>query len=218
MPKLPLTWWDDAEAVSCGRLSRRPGRCCWSSLRRGPCAERLPAWRARWRRVGRKARNLRSPGPGRRLLRRRRPAQWPTPGSLARTQALDPGSAAAPRRKDGCGNVFEFSPSGGGNWIETVLHNFTTNPKDGRFPYCSLVFDTAGNLYGMTSEAHPGKLWSGVRTHALRRLVERKNPSRLQPQRHRRLLPLQRPDHRGAGNLYGTIRPEASTDKALPLS
>lgn len=46
------------------------------------------------------------------------------------------------------GAVFELSPSGSG-WTETVLYSFTSKP-DGQAPYCSLVFDKAGNLYGTT--------------------------------------------------------------------
>jgi uncharacterized repeat protein (TIGR03803 family) len=48
----------------------------------------------------------------------------------------------------GFGTVFELSPSAGG-WTESVLYNFTGD-TDGRNPsyYESLVFDTAGNLYG----------------------------------------------------------------------
>jgi uncharacterized repeat protein (TIGR03803 family) len=50
------------------------------------------------------------------------------------------------------GSVFELSPSAGG-WTRTDLYSFTggadgANPS----PYQSLVFDTAGNLYGTTTE------------------------------------------------------------------
>src|SRR5271165_575079 len=51
----------------------------------------------------------------------------------------------------GYGNVYELSPSHGG-WTETVLHAFTLSNGDGIFPgYGGVVFDKAGNLYGMTS-------------------------------------------------------------------
>ena len=47
------------------------------------------------------------------------------------------------------GVVFELSPNQDGTWTESVLHNF--KGKDGAFPSSgSLLFDTAGNLYGAT--------------------------------------------------------------------
>jgi uncharacterized repeat protein (TIGR03803 family) len=53
----------------------------------------------------------------------------------------------------GYGVVFELSPQGGGVWNETILHSFPTGTTDGQTPYCGVVFDSAGNLYGAT--------WSG---------------------------------------------------------
>ncbi|HXM60072.1 MAG TPA: choice-of-anchor tandem repeat GloVer-containing protein [Terriglobales bacterium] len=47
------------------------------------------------------------------------------------------------------GTVFELTPKGGGGWTETVLHNFG-GAKDGSFPWGTLIFDAAGNLYGTT--------------------------------------------------------------------
>ena len=49
-----------------------------------------------------------------------------------------------------CGIVYELSPSQGGNWSETVVHNF--NGSDGSEPWDSLILDPAGNLYGTTGE------------------------------------------------------------------
>jgi uncharacterized repeat protein (TIGR03803 family) len=54
---------------------------------------------------------------------------------------------------NGLGTVYELSPSAEGLWIEQVVHSFTgggTN-GDGDYPVSSLILDTAGNLYGMTS-------------------------------------------------------------------
>lgn len=49
--------------------------------------------------------------------------------------------------QDGCyGTVFELSPSASG-WTETVLYRFTAG-SDGAHPEASLIFDSAGNLYG----------------------------------------------------------------------
>lgn len=51
----------------------------------------------------------------------------------------------------GCGVVYELSPSGNG-WTERILYNFCAlaNCADGAVPLGSLVFDSAGNLYGTT--------------------------------------------------------------------
>ncbi|MGA2369618.1 MAG: choice-of-anchor tandem repeat GloVer-containing protein [Candidatus Korobacteraceae bacterium] len=53
---------------------------------------------------------------------------------------------------DECGTVFELTPTAGGGWTEQVLHNFTGAYNDGAYPYGDLIFDTAGNHYGTTSE------------------------------------------------------------------
>ena len=50
----------------------------------------------------------------------------------------------------GCGTVFELSPTAGGGWTETVLHNFDNNGADGVDPSAGLIFDAGGNLYGTT--------------------------------------------------------------------
>jgi len=49
----------------------------------------------------------------------------------------------------GCGTVFELSPGSDG-WTETVLYTFCVafQCSDGQHPFASLVFDSAGNLYG----------------------------------------------------------------------
>jgi uncharacterized repeat protein (TIGR03803 family) len=49
----------------------------------------------------------------------------------------------------GCGVVFKLTPNANGTWTESVLHTF--NGVDGCFPWGSLTFDAAGNLYGTTS-------------------------------------------------------------------
>ena len=50
------------------------------------------------------------------------------------------------------GTLFELSPNQNGTWSEKVLHSFDLNGTDGAFLYGGVIFDTAGNLYGMTYE------------------------------------------------------------------
>jgi uncharacterized repeat protein (TIGR03803 family) len=47
------------------------------------------------------------------------------------------------------GVVFELIPQSNGTYKEKVLHSFG-NGTDGKSPICTLIFDTAGNLYGTT--------------------------------------------------------------------
>ncbi len=49
---------------------------------------------------------------------------------------------------DSAGSVFELSPSGNG-WTYSSLHDFTGG-NDGKSPYCNVVFDAAGDLFGST--------------------------------------------------------------------
>ena len=50
---------------------------------------------------------------------------------------------------NGLGIVFELSPTAGGSRTETVLHNFAGG-ADGANPFAGVIFDPAGNLYGVT--------------------------------------------------------------------
>jgi uncharacterized repeat protein (TIGR03803 family) len=54
----------------------------------------------------------------------------------------------------GCGTVFELTPNGG-TWTQTILHNFNDG-TDGSYPTAGLVLDSAGNLYGTTTEGGSG--------------------------------------------------------------
>jgi len=57
----------------------------------------------------------------------------------------------------GCGVIFELSPSGSG-WIETVLHVFDQNTEGGGPG--AVIFDKAGNMYGVTRGlVNPGTVW-----------------------------------------------------------
>ncbi len=51
----------------------------------------------------------------------------------------------------GAGAVFELVAGKNGTWTEQVLHSFGAG-QDGQSPYCTLVFDASGNLYGTTIE------------------------------------------------------------------
>jgi len=57
--------------------------------------------------------------------------------------------------ENGCGTVFELTPSPNGEWTEKVLYSFSGT--DGYHPNGSLVFDTAGNLYGTTQIGGSGR-------------------------------------------------------------
>ena len=52
------------------------------------------------------------------------------------------------------GTVYELSSSSGG-WTETILYSFAGN-LDGREPSGSLIFDSAGNLFGTSFEGGGG--------------------------------------------------------------
>ena len=72
---------------------------------------------------------------------------------------LEGGAAAA--CSSGCGTVFQLAPptGAGGTWTETILYKFAGG-TDGALPSSSLVFDSAGNLYGTTAEG--GKYTDGT--------------------------------------------------------
>ena len=52
--------------------------------------------------------------------------------------------------RDGCGTVFELTPSGGGHYQETILYKFAGG-IDGIGPVGGVIFDSSGNLYGTAS-------------------------------------------------------------------
>lgn len=56
----------------------------------------------------------------------------------------------------GGGTAFELIPSGGGEYTESILHNFG-NDHDAAYPFAGLVFDKAGNLYGTTGNGGTGR-------------------------------------------------------------
>ncbi len=56
----------------------------------------------------------------------------------------------------GCGTVFELTPNSSGGWTEKLLHIF--HGPDGELPQSNLIFDGAGNLYGVALEG--GKVYA----------------------------------------------------------
>ncbi len=50
----------------------------------------------------------------------------------------------------GCGTVYELTPSGGGGWLETTLYIFKGG-TDGAYP-TGVTFDSTGNLIGTASQ------------------------------------------------------------------
>lgn len=53
------------------------------------------------------------------------------------------------------GIAYELSPKSGGGWTEHVLYSFLRNGLDGENPDSGLIFDSAGNLYGVTDSGGP---------------------------------------------------------------
>ena len=49
----------------------------------------------------------------------------------------------------GSGTIFKLSPTGSGQWTESVVHAFA-GPPDGGFSYNGMVVDRSGNFYGAT--------------------------------------------------------------------
>jgi uncharacterized repeat protein (TIGR03803 family) len=60
------------------------------------------------------------------------------------------------QRPTGYGLVFELSPNANGTWTEKTLYEFGGYPSDGSQSVAALIFDSAGNLYGTTSQGGNG--------------------------------------------------------------
>jgi uncharacterized repeat protein (TIGR03803 family) len=64
----------------------------------------------------------------------------------------------------GCGVVFELKPTTGGEWTETVIHDFDifNQSGDGQNPTAGVVIDATGNVYGTTSSGGPLNACDGM--------------------------------------------------------
>jgi uncharacterized repeat protein (TIGR03803 family) len=68
------------------------------------------------------------------------------------------GNASNAQYDLGFGTVFELSPTSGGEWTESVLHNFQME-SDGGFPQSGLLLDGSGNFFGATAgDAYTGSV------------------------------------------------------------
>ncbi len=57
------------------------------------------------------------------------------------------GAYISPECYDGCGIIYELTPSTSGGWTQSVIHTFI-GKWDGRNSWGSLIFDGTGNLFG----------------------------------------------------------------------
>jgi uncharacterized repeat protein (TIGR03803 family) len=87
-------------------------------------------------------------------------------------------STACDTHREGCGTVFELVRQPGGKWAEKVLHAFNRDGTDGTQLVAGVIFDDAGNIYGMTSQGGsadggvafeltpgPGGVWTETLLH-----------------------------------------------------
>jgi uncharacterized repeat protein (TIGR03803 family) len=56
---------------------------------------------------------------------------------------------------NGAGIVYKFTPSAGGEWTERIVYNFTGG-ADGNAPLGGVILDSAGHLFGTTSNGGSG--------------------------------------------------------------
>lgn len=77
-------------------------------------------------------------------------------GNLYGTTAYGPNTGCGGQ---GCGSIFKLTPNGDGTWNESLIHTFSG--ADGGNPIAPVVFDSSGNLYGVTS-AYGSSKWGTV--------------------------------------------------------
>ena len=56
------------------------------------------------------------------------------------------------------GKVFELTPNSDGTWTENDLYSFADG-SDGKYPSDGLIFDAAGNIYGVAAGGGPPPNW-----------------------------------------------------------
>ena len=81
-------------------------------------------------------------------------------GNLYGTTVVGGGGACS-QAQEGCGTVFELSPSPTG-WTEQILYRF--DGTTGALPSGGLVLNSAGNLYGTTAQGGTGNCTNGCGT------------------------------------------------------
>ncbi len=75
---------------------------------------------------------------------------WPSAGLVFGPSHVLYGTASSGGENGGL--VLELKLGSKGNWIEKVLYEFNPNNGEGEYgPYCTLVLDGAGSLYGTTT-------------------------------------------------------------------
>jgi uncharacterized repeat protein (TIGR03803 family) len=80
------------------------------------------------------------------------------PGPVANLSFDSRGNLYGTTHLDGLynfGSVFKLTPTGGGNWTYTSLHDFTAG-ADGGDPRSNVSFDANGNMYGTASAGGTG--------------------------------------------------------------
>lgn len=74
--------------------------------------------------------------------------EWPQHGSLVFDGEGNLYGTTSAGGASGDGVAYQLTPKPDGSWRERILHSFAGRP--GKTPVAGLVFDRAGNLYGMT--------------------------------------------------------------------
>lgn len=82
-------------------------------------------------------------------------------GQLFGTAGFGGNTTTCENGSNGCGVVFELTPPHHGVRNYHVLHVFNGAPSDGELPLGNIVFDAAGNLYGVTEYGGPSAGYYG---------------------------------------------------------